>query len=85
MCRGNNTTVLNVLQGLQGTRTFGVHINFSLIMTAIDDEKIKHYYPKLRAALVDLLKGGYNNYLVSTIRSAKARGAISEHKHTHTL
>ena len=62
-----------------------MHINFSLIMTAIDDEKIKHYYSKLRAALVDLLKGGYNNYLVSTIRSAKARGAISEHKHTHTL
>ena len=59
MCKGDNTQVINVLQGVQGLQTFGVYINFQFIMSAMDDKYMKRSYPKLRSALLELLKGKY--------------------------
>ena len=60
MCKGNNTKVIKVLQGVYGTQTFGLHINLSLIMCAIRDGLIKQSYPRLRAALIELLRGKHH-------------------------
>lgn len=58
MCKGGNVEVISVLEGQQSnSKMFGVKIDFPLIMTAITDQKISMSYPKLRAALVELLKG----------------------------
>jgi hypothetical protein len=57
MCKGNNTRVIDVLKQQPNTKSIGVQMDFSLIMSAVKDSKIKTSHPKLRAALVDLLKG----------------------------
>ncbi len=57
MCNGNNTSVIEALQGLPGTEGFGVKVDFSMIMSAINDKKLKEKRPELRAVLVDLMKG----------------------------
>lgn len=62
LCKGNNTAVLDVLKRAPNTRTFGVEIDLTLIMAAINDQKIKLTYPKLRAAFVELLKGEYSYF-----------------------
>ena len=67
MCKGGNTEVISILEGQQGNgKLFGVNIDFPLIMTAISDQKIRMSYPKLRAALVELLKGIYNGQVLKT-------------------
>ena len=65
MCKGGNTEVISILEGQHG-KLFGVNIDFPLIMTAISDQKIRMSYPKLRAALVELLKGIYNGQVLKT-------------------
>ncbi len=65
MCKNNNKYVIEVLQDSPGTKSFGVRIQFSLLMSAIEDEKLKNKDPKMRAKLVELLKGMYVCYLVS--------------------
>ena len=57
MCKGNNISVIEVLQGSPGSDGFGVNVNFSLLMSAINDQKLKKRRPELRALLLDLLKG----------------------------
>ena len=58
MCRGGNTAVIDALEGREGCKPFGVNIDLSLTMHAINDPRIRVSYPRLRAALVELLKGG---------------------------
>lgn len=66
MSKGNNTAVLDVLKQQQpNTGTFGVAIDLSLIMTAINDLKIKRSHPKLRAALVELLRGEFYSVVIN--------------------
>ena len=55
MCRGDNTKVIQTLQGAGDT--IGVEIDFSLIINAIEDKVVKISYPQLRAMFVELLKG----------------------------
>ncbi len=57
VCKGNNTSVIEALQDLPGTEGFGVKVDFSMIMSAINDKKLKEKRPELRAVLIDLLKG----------------------------
>ena len=57
MCRGDNTKVIETLQGGPDTQSIGVHIDFTFIMTALEDGRVKMLHPKLRALFVELLKG----------------------------
>ena len=57
MCRGDNTKVIETLQGQPDTEGIGVHIDFTLIMTALKDRSVRNSHPKLRAAFIELLKG----------------------------
>ena len=57
MCRGDNTKVIQTLQGAPATQTIGIEIDFDLIMNAIEDQMIKTSLPRLRASFVELLKG----------------------------
>ena len=54
MCRGDNTKVIETLQGGPDTEGIGVHIDFTLTMAAVEDKKL---HPKLRAMFVELLRG----------------------------
>ena len=56
MCKGDNTTVIQTLQ-FEGSMTFGVRINFELIMSATIDHKLRMSHPQLVAALIELFKG----------------------------
>ena len=62
MCKGENTKVIRVLQGALDTQTFGVEIDFTLVMSAIKDKTMKERYSELRAVFIEILKGelGYN-------------------------
>ena len=62
MCRGDNTKVIQTLQGAPATQTIGMEIDFDLIINAIEDQMIKTN-PKLRAMFVELLKGEYQTDL----------------------
>ena len=57
MCKNNNKSVIEVLQDSPGTKSFGVRIHFSLLMSAIEDKKLKNKDSIMRAKLVELLKG----------------------------
>lgn len=64
MCRGDNKKVIETLQDDPGTKSIGLHINFTLIMAALEDKHVKKYNPKLRATFVELLKGEYVCYAI---------------------
>ena len=49
--------VIKTLQGLPETKTFGVELNFELIMTAIRDSKLRTSHPEIVAAFIEFLKG----------------------------
>ena len=57
MCRGDNKEVITTLQGDPGTQSIGVELDFDLIMSAVRDNKLTTSHPKLRALLLELLKG----------------------------
>ena len=73
MCRGDNTTVIQTLQGLPQTKTFGVEINFGLIMNVIQDTDLRSSHPSIVAAFVELLKGKqycfYDNYITVLVNA----------------
>ena len=56
MCRGNNVKVIETLQSTTEL-TFGVKIDFELVMSAIIDYKLRLSQPELVATLIELLKG----------------------------
>ena len=56
MCRGNNIKVIEALQSTTEL-TFGVKIDFELVMGAIIDCKLRMSQPQLVATLIELLKG----------------------------
>ena len=57
MCRGDNRMVIETLLRFSETKTFGVELNFQLIMTAIKDKKLRASHPKVVAAFIELMKG----------------------------
>lgn len=54
MCRGNNQDVIEAL--MSQARNIGVTINFKLVLGAVKIIELR-FYPKLRAAFVELLTG----------------------------
>ena len=65
MCRGDNTVVINTLQSLPETKTFGVELDFELIMTAIKDSKLRTSHPEVIVSFIELFKGKYPRRWVS--------------------
>lgn len=55
MCNGSNARVIEALQD----GSIGIQMDFNLMMCAMKDSVISDSYPLLRAAFVELLKGGY--------------------------
>ena len=57
MCKGDNLKVIQTLRNGLGAQSIGVNIDFNLIMAALEDEKVKASYPKLKALFIELLNG----------------------------
>ena len=51
--------VINTLQGHPQTQTFGVKLDFELIMSAIRNPDLRTAHPKIVAVFIELLKGTY--------------------------
>ncbi len=62
MCDGNNERVIEFLKDIPGTESIGMKVDFSFVMTAIEDDEMVKKQPLLRARLVELLKGGFSQY-----------------------
>ena len=57
MCKGDNHLVIETLQRMPETKTFGVELNFELIMSAIRDDNLRTAHPQIVSAFIELLKG----------------------------